>query len=419
MRKHKVCLGVLLGLGFFALVGALAPLQAQSSDYLYWATGGNIARVGLDGTDYNFQFITGLTGLISPHGIAINEKYIYWTNGSRDPVNPGNSISRANLDGTDVILNFIPGLNYPSVCAIDDNYIYWLNIFTESPTIGRAKLDGTGVAENFILLSGSPRGIAVTESYIYWGSLGQSGSETGSIGRANLDGTGVNENLITNLTYWPHGVAITQDYIYWANHDNSEPFFTNGWIGRAKLDGTDAEIVFPGPFGTLMSVITKGDLIYWGNKSGLLSWAKLDGSEYHPKWVYGEGCVQLAITPQRVRYTFEGFFSPIENIPTVNKAKAGQAIPVKWRITDKNGQPIYDPASFISITSYSVNCATFAGDPINSLEESAAGSSGLQYIGNGWWQFNWKTSTAYKGQCRTMKLTLDDKSEHTASFSFK
>jgi hypothetical protein len=123
--------------------------------------------------------------------------------------------------------------------------------------------------------------------------------------------------------------------------------------------------------------------------------------------------------PPYVPYTFDGFFSPIENTPVVNQAKAGQTVPVKWRIVDKNGLPISDPASFVSLTSYGVNCATFAGDPTNSVEEVAAGSSGLQYQGDGWWQFNWKTSKAYKGQCRTMKLTLDDKSEHTASFSFK
>lgn len=135
---------------------------------------------------------------------------------------------------------------------------------------------------------------------------------------------------------------------------------------------------------------------------------------------YGGGVSRTtATTFLKVPYTFEGFFNPIENTPTVNQAKAGQAISVKWRITDKNGFPIADPASFIGVSSYAVSCATFEGDPTNVVEESAAGPSGLQYLGDGWWQFKWKTSKAYKGQCRTMKLTLDDKSEHTASFSFK
>lgn len=118
-------------------------------------------------------------------------------------------------------------------------------------------------------------------------------------------------------------------------------------------------------------------------------------------------------------YTYEGFFGPIENKPVVNQAKAGQAIPVKWRITDKDGIPISDPASFISITSYRVDCGTFEDDPTSLVEEFASGASGLQYLGDGSWQFNWKTSKTYVGQCRTMKLTLDDYSEYIASFSFR
>lgn len=123
--------------------------------------------------------------------------------------------------------------------------------------------------------------------------------------------------------------------------------------------------------------------------------------------------------PPFVAYTFDGFFSPIENAPVVNKAKAGQTIPIKWRITDKGGLPIVDPSSFVNVSSYGVSCTTFEGDPTNPVEEVAAGASGLQYLGDGWWQYNWMTPKSYAGQCRIMRLTLDDKSEHTASFSFK
>jgi hypothetical protein len=120
-----------------------------------------------------------------------------------------------------------------------------------------------------------------------------------------------------------------------------------------------------------------------------------------------------------LRYTFEGFFSPIENLPTVNKAKAGQTIPVKWRLTDMSGLPISDPASFVSIKSYSVDCDTLAGDPAYDIDEYAAGSSGLQYLGDGYWQFNWKTPKAYAGSCRIMKLALNDNQVYTANFTFK
>ena len=118
-------------------------------------------------------------------------------------------------------------------------------------------------------------------------------------------------------------------------------------------------------------------------------------------------------------YVFSGFFSPVDNLSIVNNAKAGQAIPVKWRITDANGVPIFDPASYKTIGSYPVNCASLTGDPESSVEEYAAGSSGLQYSGDGYWQLNWKTPKTYAGQCRTMVLTLGDGSTQEAGFKFK
>jgi len=118
-------------------------------------------------------------------------------------------------------------------------------------------------------------------------------------------------------------------------------------------------------------------------------------------------------------YVFSGFFSPVDNLPIVNSAKAGQAIPVKWRITDADGLPVSDPASFKDLVSYSINCSNLSGDPTSAIEEYAAGSSGLQYSGDGYWQFNWKTPKTYAGQCRAMMLKLGDGSTHVADFNFK
>jgi hypothetical protein len=116
-------------------------------------------------------------------------------------------------------------------------------------------------------------------------------------------------------------------------------------------------------------------------------------------------------------YQFTGFSSPIDNLPKLNSSKAGQAIPVKWRITDANGVGISDPASFRSVTSTGgVNCSTSSVDAI----EDYTGNSGLQYLGNGNWQFNWKTPKSYAGQCRRMKLNLADGTvDRVADFKFK
>ena len=56
-------------------------------------------------------------------------------------------------------------------------------------------------------------------------------------------------------------------------------------------------------------------------------------------------------------YVFEGFFSPIDNLPTVNKANAGSTVPVKWRIT-LNGVPVSDPNSFAGLSSSLASCTT-------------------------------------------------------------
>jgi hypothetical protein len=117
-----------------------------------------------------------------------------------------------------------------------------------------------------------------------------------------------------------------------------------------------------------------------------------------------------------VHYSFSGFFEPIDNT-LLNAAKAGQTIPVKWRLTDATGAPVAAPQSFVNVSSSATPGA--CGGTADAIE-TYAGASGLQYLGDGYWQFNWKTPKAYAGQCRTMSLTLQDgASGRTAAFIFK
>jgi len=135
-------------------------------------------------------------------------------------------------------------------------------------------------------------------------------------------------------------------------------------------------------------------------------------------WAGGWDAFVAKISTQQTYY-FSGFERPVDNPPIVNYAKAGSAIPVKWRITDLYGTPISDPASFQSLTSYTVSCVSFSGEPVDELGTYSPGSSGLQYLGDGYWQFNWKTPKTYAGQCRMMVLTLADQNKYTAIFHFK
>jgi hypothetical protein len=119
-----------------------------------------------------------------------------------------------------------------------------------------------------------------------------------------------------------------------------------------------------------------------------------------------------------LHYNFGGFLQPIDT-NVVNSANAGQTIPVKWRLTDANGVPISDPSSFVSVTSFATPGG--CGGSADAIETYAASTAaGLQYLGDGNWQFNWKTPKTYAGQCRTLSLNLKDgASTRTASFMFK
>jgi hypothetical protein len=115
-------------------------------------------------------------------------------------------------------------------------------------------------------------------------------------------------------------------------------------------------------------------------------------------------------------YIFIGFSQPVDMTMT-NIAKAGQSIPVKWRLTDVHGVPVSDPASFVKLYSQLGSCE--AGVPSDAVE-TYSGSSGLQYLGDGYWQFNWKTLKSYAGKCRTMYVEfLGGLTSPIVTFQFK
>jgi hypothetical protein len=89
-------------------------------------------------------------------------------------------------------------------------------------------------------------------------------------------------------------------------------------------------------------------------------------------------------------------------------ANAGRTIPVKWRLVDANGIGVSDASSFVSVTSVPTDCA---GNVHADGVETYADGSGLQYLGDGYWQFNWKTPKSYAGQCRIMHLNLADSAD--------
>ena len=114
-------------------------------------------------------------------------------------------------------------------------------------------------------------------------------------------------------------------------------------------------------------------------------------------------------------WDFVGFASPIDAAPTLNRVKAGQAVPLRWRLLDASGAPVVDLAP-VRLFSTSLDCG--AGAAIDPVEEVAAGGSGLLNLGNGYYLLNWKSLASYADSCRNLHLDIGDGVSHDAYFRF-
>jgi uncharacterized delta-60 repeat protein len=121
-------------------------------------------------------------------------------------------------------------------------------------------------------------------------------------------------------------------------------------------------------------------------------------------------------TPKQVTtWRFIGFSQPVDNPPVWNVLNAGQAVPLKWRMLDAAGTPLTTLTS-ATVTVSAVNCQT--GGTQDQVEEFTTGASGLQNLGNGYYQFNWKTPKTYSKSCKAMHLDLGEGITHDALFNF-
>jgi hypothetical protein len=106
--------------------------------------------------------------------------------------------------------------------------------------------------------------------------------------------------------------------------------------------------------------------------------------------------------------------------PVLNVVKAGRAIPLKWRLTDATGAPV-TTLTDAQITVVGIPCGL--DTTLDQLEETTAGASGLQHLGEGNYQLNWKSPTGYANSCKRLRLDLSEGSitnptYHTVDLKF-
>jgi hypothetical protein len=128
------------------------------------------------------------------------------------------------------------------------------------------------------------------------------------------------------------------------------------------------------------------------------------------------GNTTTATATYSVTYKFDGFFQPVDNLPALNQANAGQTIPVKFSLNGNQGLSIFAAGS---PSSSPIPCDAAA--PVDPIEQTLTNStSGLIYeAGSGQYTYVWKTDKSWAGTCRQLTLAFKDGTVQTANFKFK
>jgi sugar lactone lactonase YvrE len=380
----------------------LTPAAAASSGKMYWTDLGppKISRANLDGSTVE-DLVADPSGSVA---LDVAAGKLYWSLSTDD-----GKVRRSNLDGT-AVEDLINGLYRPNGIALDLTAGKLYYVTDNGHAIQRADLSGANIVPVLGGLS-EARHLALdtVNGKLYWSDAMQD-----AVNRANLDGTGA-EVLVSSQT-GPYGIAldVSNNHMYWT--DTSE-----GTIQRAALDGSGVVTLVSGrPIGPDMALAVAGGKMYWVTLEGTglskVQRANLDGSGVEDLVTGLSVPHGLALDLTAFSYSFSGFFSPVDNLPTLNQVNAGRAIPVKFSLSGDQGLDIFAagyPAS------QRINCnSSVAIDPVE--ETVTAGGSSLSYnAATDTYTYIWKTNKSWDGTCRQLNVKLADSSDHLVNFKFK
>jgi low-density lipoprotein receptor class B len=274
--RRQIGLTILVALLLATIALLLLPPHARGN-FVYWTNPGQgtIGRAKINGTGANNAFIAGLG---DPQAVAVDSKFIYWTQGAAG----GETIGRANLDGSGANSNFIPsGLLNTRGIAITPSGIYWSgDVSMSASAIGRANLNGSGPVPDFIAIPENSCGLAADSNFVYFTNAGAN-----KLGRATLDGTGVDPGFISVPDVFC-GVAVDPSFIYWGSD-------TGNTVGRAPVGGgtADAGFIAAGTSGGGPSgVAVNSQYVFWGNyDTGAIGRANINGGSPNPALIPGAG----------------------------------------------------------------------------------------------------------------------------------
>lgn len=96
-----------------------------------------------------------------------------------------------------------------------------------------------------------------------------------------------------------------------------------------------------------------------------------------------------------------GFFAPVDNRPTVNVARAGQTIPLRFRVLNSYLVPASIPGLTVMVRVWDGASSTVVIE--DAIEEySTSNANGLLSLGNGNYQYNLQTPKSWAGSTKTV-----------------
>jgi hypothetical protein len=118
-----------------------------------------------------------------------------------------------------------------------------------------------------------------------------------------------------------------------------------------------------------------------------------------------------------VAYDFDGFLDPLENLPAVNRWKAGRPVPVRFSLGSYRGPaPVASGYPKVAPVACGTGAQPAGGDKARGAWKRA--SAGQSKRGRGAYMFVWKTDKRWAGACRQLVLKLDDGTLHRVEVQF-
>lgn len=245
------------------------------------------------------------------------------------------------------------------------------------------------------------------------------------IGIANADGT--NPTELQTGTYNPSYPAWSRDgtRIAFSAIDTSTYDLTSA-IYTANPDGSDVRQLTSGsydempawsPDGKQLVFYRNGDYVHSGESNGV--WVvNADGSGLTmlvaSSWAYFPAWQPIPTTPPA--FPFAGFFNPLGPAGTLNVAKAGSSVPVKFSLGGNRGLGVFAAGSS---STQAIECTGGGAASTTVATAGSAGSSGLSYNAlSDLYTYVMKTEKAWTNTCRRLTITLTDGTSHTADFRF-